>query len=99
MPTSRAIPFFLMADNGGLSVLVGIAERDVPASGVLVEGLPYLHRIELGYELHRRLDGVVAGFLQMAAKGLVHGERPDLVRVRRARFAIDPPQQCQNARG
>ena len=81
-----------------LSILIRVAERDVPAVGVLVEDGGDVDAVDLRDELHRGLDLEVAGALEDAAEARVHREGADLVRVRLTRLAIDPAQQRRDAR-
>src|SRR4051812_19418914 len=76
-----------------LSVLVRVAERDVPAIGVLVEARRQVDGVDLRHELHRRLHLEVAGPLERLAVGGVQGEGADLVGVFLARLAIDPVEE------
>src|SRR5215216_362293 len=81
MPTSRCMP-------GRLPILVGVADRDVPALGVGVEVVRQLGGVDLGDELDRRLDHEVAGAAQDAAEFAVHREGADLVRIGLPRLAV-----------
>src|SRR5215211_3636198 len=75
------------------SILVGVSECDVPAIGVLVEVRRDVGTVDLDDELHRRLDHEVARFPEDLAEAGVQRKGADFVRVRLARFTIDPMEQ------
>src|SRR5687767_12366519 len=76
-----------------LAVLVRVAECDVPGVGLFVEGLVHWQTVDLHDELHRRLHGEIARASQDPPERCMHCERPDLVRVSSARFAVDPAEE------
>src|SRR6266542_487234 len=84
MPTSRFMR------RRASSILVRVAERDVPVVRVLVKGGIDVDGVHLCHELHRGFHLEVAGALEQAPEARVHGEGADLVRIGLPRLAIDP---------
>src|SRR3954463_10536067 len=87
IPTSRCMS----------AILIRIAERHVPAIGVLVEVRRHVRAVDPGDELHRRLHLEVAGALERLAEGGVQREGADLVGVFLAGLAVDPVEQRRDA--
>src|SRR5688572_28824376 len=93
MPTKRctATCAFRLASRS--SILIRIAQRDVPAIRVLVKRRRHLGPVDLDDELHRGLHDEVTGLAQDLSEAGVHREGADLVRVGLPRLAVDPAEQ------